>query len=349
MKIGQFTLNFFIIFLALTACSAETPLPVTVTVTPTATVEAVSSLVTVTPSEVAVTAVPPTFTPTFMPSSTNTATSRPTITPMPTSTAIPIVRLKDTAPISVNVRSGPGTAYPILRQLGSGQEAVVIGRNKESSWWQIKFGNDDAIGWLLGDLVILLGDEQAIPVSEAPPLPPTAVPTPTATAESKQSAKKSEQESSSPDELVAKLRCGKDFCVTYQAMVSMAENGGCIGNHSIYITVLHGLPPGQPMDGVVLGDTFNNIEVASGDKGPGRTEITLWGNSMTLYVKRNIDGTPYTSEESFNFTAKDELIPAELLAANGYCEGKIDKCEWARNNNQVCRGHYSWRVTFHNF
>ena len=70
---------------------------------------------------------------------------------------------------------------------------------------------------------------------------------------------------------------------------------------------------------------------------------------MTLTAKRHIDGTPYTSEESFNFTAADELIPAEVLAAKGYCEGRVDVCEVARNSNSVCRGHYSWRVTFHKF
>jgi hypothetical protein len=150
-------------------------------------------------------------------------------------------------------------------------------------------------------------------------------------------------------ELEAKLDCGKDFCVTYQTMLSIGENGGCIGNHSIYITVLQGPPPGIPMDGVVIGDTFNNVSVASGDHGPGRTEITLWSNSMTLVAKRHIDGTPYTSQESFNFSTVDEVIPAEVLAAAGYCEGSVEKCEWARNHNQVCRGHYSWRVTFHKF
>jgi hypothetical protein len=129
----------------------------------------------------------------------------------------------------------------------------------------------------------------------------------------------------------------------------MAENGGCIGNHSIYVTVLEGPPPGRPLDGIVIGDTFNNIEVASGDKGPGRAEVTLWMNSMSLKVKRHINGTPFTSEESFSFTSHDELIPAEVLAANGYCEGNVDKCRWAQQNNQICRGHYSWRVTFHKF
>jgi hypothetical protein len=152
-----------------------------------------------------------------------------------------------------------------------------------------------------------------------------------------------------PQDAAEQLKCGKDFCVTYQAMVPIWENGGCIGNHSIYVTVLQGPPPGQPMDGVVIGDTFNNIEVASGSKGPGSAEVTLWMNSMALTAKRHIDGTPYTSEESFSFTSHDELIPAEVLAANGYCEGNVEKCRQAQQSNQVCRGHYSWRVTFHKF
>jgi len=176
--------------------------------------------------------------------------------------------------------------------------------------------------------------------------PPTPVPpTPAPEAAENNDA----DEDPGAEVLTEQLRCGKDFCVTYQAMLSMAENGGCIGNHSIYITVLQGPPPGVPMDGVVIGDTFNNVEMGSGSHGPGRTEITLWSNSMTLIAKRNMDGTPYTSEESFNFTSHDELIPAELLAVNGYCGGTVEQCERDRNNNSVCRGHYSWRVTFHKF
>ena len=132
-------------------------------------------------------------------------------------------------------------------------------------------------------------------------------------------------------------------------MVPIWENGGCIGNHSIFVTVLEGPPPGKPLDGIVIGDTFNNIEVASGDKGPGTAEVTLWMNSMSLKAKRHIDGTPFTSEESFNFTAHDELIPAEVLAGGGYCGSNVEECRQRQNLNQICRGHYSWRVTFHKF
>ena len=206
--------------------------------------------------------------------------------------------------------------------------------------------------------MVLERDNSGIPVVEGEEEVPTPEPaataiaqtdslTPTMTATPTPPPVVREEVNLSAEELAEQLKCGKEFCVTFQSMVPIWENGGCIGNHSIYITVLQGLPPGEPLDNIVIGDTFGNVEVGSGSHGPGRTEITLWSNSMTLIAKRHQDGTEYTSEESFNFTAHDELIPAEVLAANGYCEGRVDTCEHARNNNQVCRGHYSWRVTFH--
>lgn len=251
---------------------------------------------------------------------------------------------------SVNIRSGPGTNYDIVGQLQPGQSALITGRSEDSSWWQINLGGEGETanaGWIYGPLVTLSGDGTAVAVAAAPP-PPTPAPQ-AAPAPDPPAAEEAPAPPPSPDELADKLRCGKDFCVTYQAMVPIWENGGCIGNHSIYITVLEGPPPGRPLDGIVIGDTFNNVEVASGDKGPGQTEITLWMNSMSVKAKRHINGTPYTSEESFNFTAHDELIPAEVLAANGYCDGSVEKCRVAQQQNQVCRGHYSWRVTFHKF
>jgi hypothetical protein len=264
-----------------------------------------------------------------------------------------VIKVNETLTTQINVRAGPGTNYPVAAQFEPGQEAVVTGSNPDQSWWQIRLESvteeTGAVGWVYGELVSLLGQAEAIPVVEipTPPPPPTADPNAVAEAESGDGGR--EEAPETPQELAETLDCGQDFCVTYQAMVPIWENGGCIGNHSIYITVLEGLPPGKPMDGVVVGDTFGNIEVASGDKGPGATEVTLWMNSMSLKVKRHIDGTPYTSEESFSFTSHDELIPAEVLAAAGYCGGNVEECRQRQQQNQICRGHYSWRVTFHKF
>jgi uncharacterized protein YraI len=343
----------------LTACGAESPPP-----PPTATV--VSFLTQPEPSaapqvepEVAGAAASPTRpasspTPSPEPTATNTAVpvNTPTQVPSPTLEPIPVVKINDTVTTAINVRAGPGTDYPVVSQFQPGQEARVTGRNEDTSWWQVSLDDaPDALGWVAGQLVTLSGDNGTIPVAAAPAPPPTAASAPQAEAQAEESSQEqpNPEEPQTPEELEGQLRCGQDFCVTYQAMVPIWENGGCIGNHSIFITVLQGPPPGTPLDGVVIGDTFNNVEVASGDKGPGTAEITLWSNTMSVKAKRSIDGTPYPSEESYAFTSQDELIPAEILAANGYCEGSVEKCRWAQQNNQVCRGHYSYKVTFHKF
>lgn len=296
----------------------------------------------------------PSLSPTPLPQPTATNTLVPTPTPIPSPTAVPapVVQVPLTSTNAINVRSGPGTDYPVLGQFEPGQTAPVLGRNNDTSWWEVSL-TDNSLGWVFGELVTLSGSPQAIPVAEAPPPPPTATPAPAPAGQTEPASSPENNNQSNQDQppttsgLRQQLNCTQDFCVTYQAMVPIWENGGCIGNHSIYVTVLEGPPPGRPMDGLVIGDTFNNVEVASGDKGPGSAEITLWMNSMSVKIKRHINGTPFTSQESFSFTSHDELIPAEVLAANGYCDGSVEKCRWAQQNNQVCRGHYSYRVTFH--
>jgi uncharacterized protein YraI len=298
-----------------------------------------------------------TVTPSPEPTSTNTPVMTPTtvISTSPTLTATleisPVVKLLEGSTTVINVRAGPGTNYPVVEQLQPGETALVTGQNEAANWWQIDLDPTpevELVGWIFAALVELTGGEAEIPLVEAPP-PPTPDPTVVAAAEANEAEATDEDEPSTPEELADQLRCDQDFCVTYQAMVPIWENGGCIGNHSIYVTVLEGPPPGRPIDGVVIGDTFGNIEVASGDKGPGAAEVTLWMNSMSLKVKRHIDGREYTSEESYSFTSHDELIPAEVLAAAGYCGGNAEECRVRQNQNQICRGHYSWKVTFHKF
>ncbi len=370
MKISQILLGFTLLFsTGLTACGAATPAPPPPTATtvslltqpeptlqPTQVVQAETASATTVSAPTATSS--PTSLPTPSPGPSATSTLEPTVTPAPSPTPVPsptpepapVVSLPPDSTTKINIRSGPGTDYPVLGQIEPGQSAPVTGRNQDNSWWQISLA-DNSLGWVFGELVQAAGPTDAVPIAAAPPPPPTATPAPQAAAEVEGSSQGEQggSEPQTPAELEGQLRCGQDFCVTYQAMVPIWENGGCIGNHSIYVTVLQGPPPGTPMDGVVIGDTFNNIEVASGDKGPGTAEVTLWMNSMSLKVKRHIDGTPYTSEESYSFTSHDELIPAEVLAANGYCDGSVEKCRWAQQNNQVCRGHYSYRVTFHKF
>lgn len=115
--------------------------------------------------------------------------------------------------------------------------------------------------------------------------------------------------------------------------------------HTIFIVVYD--VNGAPLDGVVVGDSWNNVEEVSGRKGPGRTEINLWANAMEIYVKRDAtSGQPYTSEVSPSFGSFFTDISNELLLEAGYC-ANLSHCQWTRENDGYhCGGHYSWEVIF---
>ncbi len=66
----------------------------------------------------------------------------------------------------LNVRSGPGAIYSSIGVLPGGTELAVVGRTRDSSWWQVSsaFG----IGWVSAEFVIPRGDLRAVPVVSAP-------------------------------------------------------------------------------------------------------------------------------------------------------------------------------------
>ncbi|MEW5957535.1 MAG: SH3 domain-containing protein [Chloroflexota bacterium] len=121
----------------------------------------------------------PTFTP--LPSPTPPATSTatplpPTATPLP-STATPLPLPQVASAVTVNVRSGPGTNYPVIGSLPPGVSVAVVGRNEGSTWWQIQ-GPDGSTGWVAGAVVQASNVGAGIPVAAAPPPPQPPTPTP---------------------------------------------------------------------------------------------------------------------------------------------------------------------------
>jgi hypothetical protein len=137
-----------------------------------------------------------------------------------------------------------------------------------------------------------------------------------------------------------------DFRLVSWRLWPLELNSGCEkGMHTIFIVVLDA--NGDPLDGVVLGDTWNNVEEVSGRKGPGRTEINLWANTMEITVKRDAStGQPYTSQVSPPSGSFLTGIPNEQLAQAGYC-ANIDHCQWMHENDPWhCGGHYSWEIVF---
>ncbi len=160
------------------------------------------------------------------------------------------------------------------------------------------------------------------PTDTPPPPPPTDTPTP-------------ELPTDTPTPAI-------DFVVTKQRMLSYEENGQCRGNHNIYVTVVD--INGAPIDGLIVGDTWNNVELVSGSKGPGECHFDLWKNTMEIIVKRDeATKQPFTSQKTRPLSSVKPEIP-DMIAC-GYCEDEAD-CSRRLATNQYCVGHFSYEVVF---
>jgi hypothetical protein len=137
-----------------------------------------------------------------------------------------------------------------------------------------------------------------------------------------------------------------DFRVASWRLWPLALNSGCAkGMHTIFIHVLKA--NGEPLNGIIVGDSWGNVEAVTGNKGPGKTEINLWANTMEIVVKGDItSGESYTSEVSFPFSSFMTTIPNEQMIQAGYCANELE-CDWKRQHDSYyCGGHYSWEVIF---
>jgi hypothetical protein len=119
--------------------------------------------------------------------------------------------------------------------------------------------------------------------------------------------------------------------------------GQCGSDHSIYVYVADAQE--NLLDGILVGDKYGNFEVPTGVDGKGMARILVWSAAMELAVMGHQDGTRYTSDFTPLISTLDEQIPLDWLQGAGYCDSPED-CQWRVENNQLCRGHYSYDVIF---
>ena len=99
----------------------------------------------------------------------------PSPTPEPTATPPPPEQFTVTLVQNMNVRTGPGTNYPIAGPGPAGETTKVVGRNADSSWLKVEYPlTPDGTGWLFAELVQINGDPTTAQVVEAPPPPAVA-------------------------------------------------------------------------------------------------------------------------------------------------------------------------------
>jgi heat shock protein HslJ len=88
-----------------------------------------------------------------------------------------------TSPAGANVRTGPGTEYPIIGVAPLGSTGRVVGVSEDGQWWAIFIpGAPNNQGWV-ADSTVQVENVENVPVISAPPPPaqPTPQPSPTAT------------------------------------------------------------------------------------------------------------------------------------------------------------------------
>lgn len=164
-----------------------------------------------------------------------------------------------------------------------------------------------------------LAPQPTAPPPPTAPLPPTAQPAPTA-----------------PPTATAKPQV--DFRV---AEIVAFEDGSLTvtGLHNIYFTVLDA--GGNPLDGIILEEVNNQppVQVTTGDKGPGKTEFTMWAGDYRFKVVGNTGGQAFSSETTHVLSIVFEHAVWEDLIAGGICSDVADCLAMGPM-------HYSYRVTF---
>ncbi len=238
-------------------------------------------------------------------------------TPTPTHTPVPTSTPTQTPVVPT------ATPTPVVPPQAEGAEAVAAAVAAESEETSLEVEQEPT------------PTETSIPATNTP-VPPTntpvseATPTPTPTSEF--------------DFRIAKLR-----------LLTKEENGGCLGMHSIFVTVVDAA--GNPLRGVELGDTWDAVPgVFTGHKSddePGLAVYDLYKNGLHIFVKNDPSaGRPVTSEVTELLSTNDWEVGIPRLIEAGYCpdEGTC-RVLWnsgifGEGNNSLCWGHYSWEVTF---
>jgi uncharacterized protein YraI len=291
------------------------------------------------------TIVPPTPVPSPVPPSPTVAsTATPTSVP-PTATPEPPTITPTTEPqqpraiadSDVNLRGGPGKAYPVVGKLLAGQEVEILSRNASGDWWQLAWpGGKQA--WVAGTVVQILGPIDTVAVAKnipAPPVQPTAAPRPTA-------------EPSAPPKPE-----GPHFQLTEHRLWTLEENGGHLSGpsvncqmdgHLMRVNVLDAA--GNRLNGVtvkVVGGEQQEVVTGSQGKGDGIAEFDLYKPGADVHVVRDVDGRQVTSDTATGPTMTD-VIPFDTLIASHYCSSTED-CNHLVSE-LACSGHFSWTATF---
>lgn len=136
--------------------------------------------------------------------------------------------------------------------------------------------------------------------------------------------------------------------VHYKVLGDGENNGGIFnagGQHLIFLTVLD--ENGNGLDGAIVKDANgSNLEVVTGDKGPGKAEITMEYDPYKLYVAAD-PGGPTTSEVSNQMNTVFPHLP-DVVGKLGSPDNEYSVCPTieVRCEPPFYNVHFSYELTF---
>ena len=102
---------------------------------------------------------------------TTTAAASPQSTPAPPATPAITGPAVTVIVEGANVRSGPGTDFPVVAGLYQDEQAALLGRNQSGDWLQLQL--PQTTGWIFATLV-----QTTVPIAELPLIDPPPTPEP---------------------------------------------------------------------------------------------------------------------------------------------------------------------------
>jgi uncharacterized protein YraI len=292
---------------------------------------------------------------------TPTAAATPVEAVAPTAAPAGEASLTITA-AGANLRRGPGTEFELAGGATQGQSFPIVGKSPAGDWWQVCC-IDNQPAWVFGELVTIQNGEHVAVAEAIPTLPPTpeaaaAVPTPAPVAEAPAAeappaeAPPAQPPAAAPDPAASSegfFDPNAQYQIVHYKLLGLDENNGGIrdsrAQHLIFLTVLD--QNGNGVNGAVVKNLVGEKgEFVTGDKGPGKAEITMYWEPFKLQVASDPSG-PVTSQISNQMGLAFPHLPdlvGKLGGVDyeyGVCPTLDIKCAWP-----IQLVHFSYEITF---
>ena len=287
-----------------------------------------------------------------------TTVSVPVIALVPTTTAAPAVPQLTVSADVANIRSGPGTTFTLVASVIKGDRFEVTARTPAGDWWQLCCVNGQS-GWIFGELVSVEAGELVAIANE---LPTPAQSTPVAVAVAPVATVADTQPTTAPvsEPTIAPPPASNDpsagdfnpeaqYQIVNFRVLGLNENNGGIrdsrAQHHIFLAVLD--QGGNGVDGVVVENLVGEKgQIVTGDKGPGKAEITMYYEPFKLRVVTDPSGA-VTSQTSNQMGLAFPHLPDIVGKLGGLdyeyavCPTIDVKCSWP-----IQAVHFSYEITF---